>query len=78
MGKTRLQQLLIFTPNLLGLEKFLPLPRNFTRTKPCSETPFDIAEVAGGGVVDDAELVGEARRDGRVVHGCGVPPQPMA
>ena len=26
------------------------------RTKPRSETPFDVAEVAGGGVVDDAEL----------------------
>ena len=78
MEKTPLQQLLIFTPNLLGLEKFIPLLRNFTRTKPRSEMPFDVAEVAGGGVVDDAELVREARCDNGVVHGRGVPPQPMA
>ena len=78
MGKNHLQQLVIFTPNLLGLGKFLPLSRNFTRTKPSSETPFDVAEVTGGEVEDDAELVGEARRDGKVVHGRGVPPQPMA
>jgi hypothetical protein len=32
-----------------------------------------VAEVAGGGVVDEAELVGEARRDAGVVH---VPPHP--
>jgi len=43
MEKNPLQQLLIFTPNFLGVKKFIPLPRNFTRTKPCSEKKSSFA-----------------------------------